>query len=592
MVCIQENSLVQYLDLVKPYVSDQLIDAAHWADIEAIAQWLPGPITNFFGFECRLGDPTPQADFLLSIGAKEAGQRILAGQSPRYPIDTALLKEPVWQQVQQFTQTWLDAASDLHPNVNNIWLEFDVDGSSAEPPIPSCFFGSHTILVNPDTAEHSAEHPHRWVPQTAIAQLQGKMMDTALEAQLLHCLDALPVGSHVFQVGLMLARQVNMVRICLRGITPKQVLTYLEALGWAGSLEALSPYLMKLSQLADRVDVDLDVSPQGIRPKLGFECYLQAQPKHNPAWGQFLDYLVTEGWCLPEKREALLTYPGFARERDNRDRWPSHLRKLSHFLGDHREGVFFRGLHHVKLVFHTDHMVEAKAYCWVSQQLMGKPASQPAVPTVIHQEFPDFLPPSVAQNLLEFAISQEAHFAPSEINQYSLPDGGNGLDRLSRHSLLFSSDIPEAIKQSLLQPFEAILPEVFKKLGMPPCPTAGLEVQLTAHNDGHYFRIHNDVIKSEQQTVNRLLTFVYYLHRQPCPFKGGHLYIYPTSEIKEVTMSHYQPVTPAHNRLVVFPSRYFHEVAPVNCPSAAFADSRFTLNGWVWQSLDSSKGGV
>ncbi|MDB9524586.1 hypothetical protein PN498_01180 [Oscillatoria sp. CS-180] len=381
MVCIQENSLVQYLDLVKPGVSEQLIDAAHWADIEAIAQWLPGPITNFFGFECRLGDPIPQADFLLSVGSEEVGQRILAGQSPRYPLDAALLREPVWQQVQQFTQTWLDAASDLYPNVNNLWLEFDVNGSSAEPPIPSCFFGSQTIFVSPDTVEHATEPPHHWVSRTAIAQLQGQPMDAALEAQLLHCLDALPVGSHVFQVGLMLARQVNMVRICLRNITPKQVLNYLARLDWQGDLETLLLYLIKLSQRVERVDVDLDVSPQGISPKLGLECYLQAQPQLNPAWSQLLDYLVTEGWCLPEKRVALLKYPGFARERDHRDRWPSYPRQLSQFLGDRREGVFFRGLHHIKLVFHTDRIVEAKAYCWVSQQLIGKPTGQLAVPT-------------------------------------------------------------------------------------------------------------------------------------------------------------------------------------------------------------------
>jgi Rps23 Pro-64 3,4-dihydroxylase Tpa1-like proline 4-hydroxylase len=592
MVYLQENSLTEYLALVKPHVPEPLIDADHWADIEAIARWIPSPITNFFGFECRLGDPTPQADFLLAIGAKEAGQRILAGQSPRYPLYTDLLKVPVWQQVQQFTTTWLDEGSDLHGNVNNLWLEFDVDenadGNAAEPPMPSCFFGTQTILVNPDADKPNAEPSHQWVTQTAIPQLQGYPLEADLQQRLLICLDALPIGAHVFQVGLMLARRVNLVRLCLRNITPAQVLSYLQTLNWPGSTEARSPHLLKLSDLADRVDVDLDVSPQGICPKLGFECYLQAQPKHNPAWGKFLDYLVAEGWCLPQKRDALLSYPGFVRERDNPDRWPPHLRKLAQFLGDGKEGVFFRGLHHIKLVFHTDHMVEAKAYCWVSQQLLGKPATQPAVPQVIHREFPNFLPESVAQELLDFTLAQQANFAPSEVNPYSTPDD-HRLNRLTRNSLLFAGDIPEAIKDQLLQPLKAILPEVFATLGLPPCEAAGFEVQLTAHNDGHYFRVHNDVIKAADQNVNRLLTFVYYLHRQPCPFKGGNLYIYPTTEVSEVSKCYPQFVTPTHNSLVLFPSHYFHEVAPVNCPSTAFVDSRFTLNGWVWQSLDVDK---
>ena len=583
MVCIQENSLIQYLDLIKPQVSEQLIDAAHWADIEAIAQWLPSPITNFFGFECRLGDPTPKADFLLSIGTDETGQRILAGQNPRYHLNAELLRAPVWQQVQQFTQTWLDEASDLHAHVNNIWLEFDVDGRSAEPPVPSCFLGTQTLLVNPDAEAPSLQHPHHWVPQTAIPQLQGLPMDAALERQLLRCLDTLPIGSHVFQVGLMLARKVNLVRICLRNITPSQVLTYLQQLEWPGSIDALSPELMTLSNLADRVDVDLDVSPQGIEPKLGFECYLQAQPKYNPAWATLLDYLVAESWCLPQKRDALLSYPGFVRERDHRDRWPPHLKKLSQFLGESKEGVFFRGLHHIKMVFHIDQMVEAKAYCWVSQQLMGKPSAPPAAPKVIHQTFDNFLPDSLAQDLLTFALAQKADFGPSAVNPYSTAND-HRLNRLTRNSLLFAGDIPGSIKDQLLQPLKNILPAVFEALDMPPCEAAGFEVQLTAHNDGHYFRVHNDIIKSENQQVNRLLTFVYYLHRQPCPFKGGNLYIYPTAELDEISKYYPQAVSPAHNRLVLFPSHYFHEVAPVSCPSNTFADSRFTLNGWVWQA--------
>ena len=123
---------------------------------------------------------------------------------------------------------------------------------------------------------------------------------------------------------------------------------------------------------------------------------------------------------------------------------------------------------------------------------------------------------------------------------------------------------------------------------MPTHNVSGLEVQLTAHNDGHYFRVHNDVIKSEAQKVNRLLTFVYYLHRQPSQFKGGNLLIYPTAEINDIKKGYPQQVSPTHNSLVIFPSHYLHEVTPVICSSTAFADSRFTFNGWVWQSLDTS----
>jgi Rps23 Pro-64 3,4-dihydroxylase Tpa1-like proline 4-hydroxylase len=48
-----------------------------------------------------------------------------------------------------------------------------------------------------------------------------------------------------------------------------------------------------------------------------------------------------------------------------------------------------------------------------------------------------------------------------------------------------------------------------------------------------------------------------------------------------VNADSYQAVEPRNNSIVFFLSRYLHEVLPVSCPSKAFADSRFTINGWV-----------
>lgn len=367
MVCMPANSLTEYLDLVQPFVSDQLIDAAHWAAIAAVAQWLPSPITNFFGFECRLGNPTPQADFLLSVGAGEPGQRILAAQSPRYPLPSELLERPVWQQVRTFTQAWLEERSPLHANVSNLWLEFDVDELAPAPPVPSCFFGSPTLrAATPETTERPD-----WVTQAAIAPLQGRGVDPALAAQVYRGLAALPPEAHVFQVGLMLPRQVNWVRLCLRHLSPPQLLSYLRQLDWPGDLAPLQAQLTPLAERTDRIDLDLDIGPSGLSPKLGLECYLRQQPSTEPRWPAFLDFLVAGGLCLPQKRDALLHYPGYVRETDHRQQWPPHLLRLMAYLGSRYEGVFFRGLHHIKLVYQPDQMTEAKAYCWVSQQILS-----------------------------------------------------------------------------------------------------------------------------------------------------------------------------------------------------------------------------
>jgi hypothetical protein len=374
MICTQEHSLTEYLTLVKPYVSSQLIDQESWSDIEAIANLLPSQITNFFGFECRLGTEAAKADFLLCISAAEVGQKILTSE---LALGDRLLKEPVWQQIRNFTNSWQNQTSPLYSNVNNIWLEFDVESHSDQTPIPSCFFGSQTIYAPSSTIPDA----HTWVTQNAIQLLRGHSLPPTVEKQLFRCLEALPTRVHIFQVGLMLARQSDMVRICLRGISPGQIIDYLTHIGWSGSTDGLKTLLQELSIYVERIDLDLDVGEAGVSAKIGLECYLTLQPKYEPRWISFLDYLVKVGLCLPQKREALLTYPGYVREKNHRHEWPSHLLKLSGFLGQNHENVFMRGLHHIKVVYQSEKAIEAKAYCWVTHSLLKKQTNQP-----LHQE--------------------------------------------------------------------------------------------------------------------------------------------------------------------------------------------------------------
>jgi Rps23 Pro-64 3,4-dihydroxylase Tpa1-like proline 4-hydroxylase len=59
------------------------------------------------------------------------------------------------------------------------------------------------------------------------------------------------------------------------------------------------------------------------------------------------------------------------------------------------------------------------------------------------------------------------------------------------------------------------------------------------------------------------------LHSEPRSFSGGELTIRSSG------------VQPQGDTLVLFPSCSVHEVLPVRVPSGAFADSRFTVTGWI-----------
>ena len=118
---------------------------------------------------------------------------------------------------------------------------------------------------------------------------------------------------------------------------------------------------------------------------------------------------------------------------------------------------------------------------------------------------------------------------------------------------------------------------ITRKLRRTAFRVSDLEAQITATNDGDFFGVHSD--NSEPPYEARELSFVYYFHREPKPFTGGELRLYRPAAPGDPT--HYETVVPEQNTIIVFPSSLLHEVLPVKCPSRVFADSRFTLNGWL-----------
>jgi SM-20-related protein len=175
--------------------------------------------------------------------------------------------------------------------------------------------------------------------------------------------------------------------------------------------------------------------------------------------------------------------------------------------------------------------------------------------------------------LINYSLEKQANFVDTAplTNTSSHPDH-------RKSSVLYQ--FPE-ISELFLQRLRKALPFVLSKLGMGLFPISRIEVQLTAHNNNNYFRLHND--NGTPETATRELTYSYYFYREPKPFSGGELLIYDT----KIANSSYdkgesfKTIEPRNNSIVFFPSQCYHEVLPVTCVSQAFADSRFTLNGWV-----------
>jgi Rps23 Pro-64 3,4-dihydroxylase Tpa1-like proline 4-hydroxylase len=244
-------------------------------------------------------------------------------------------------------------------------------------------------------------------------------------------------------------------------------------------------------------------------------------------------------------------------------------------IDEGRSALCFPGEHLVGLV------TEPPLY------LQQQQPQQPEIPAGIPAEIPapapvndelisryaqidNFLTPAEKNKLIKYVLAKESEFVPTSTS--------TNADDYRRSMVLHS--FPE-FSELMVNRIKAILPDVLGKLNLPSFPIGDIESQLTMHNHNNFYKLHND--SGSPDTATRFFTYVYYFNREPRAFSGGELQIYD-SKIENnfyVAAETFRTVEPRNNSIVFFLSRYMHEVLPVSCPSKAFADSRFTINGWV-----------
>jgi Rps23 Pro-64 3,4-dihydroxylase Tpa1-like proline 4-hydroxylase len=189
----------------------------------------------------------------------------------------------------------------------------------------------------------------------------------------------------------------------------------------------------------------------------------------------------------------------------------------------------------------------------------------------------EFLAPEELQELTRYALGQESTFHISEVISPGVE--GGVVDPEHRRSRVLM-DLGKH-GDLLVGRIQSALPRVLEKLGMKAFPVSRVETQITASNHGDFFRHHSD--NREEEIANRQLTFVYFFHREPKAFHGGELRLHDSHWENGVWTytGDYRAVVPEQNQIVFFRSELLHEITPVVCPSQAFADSRFTVNGWL-----------
>ena len=201
---------------------------------------------------------------------------------------------------------------------------------------------------------------------------------------------------------------------------------------------------------------------------------------------------------------------------------------------------------------------------------MDSPAATPRIirhPVAVLEQF---LPEPAWQSLLQRVLASEARFQPAATH-----------DRRADYRQSLVLDPPPALVQPVVERVRRVMPQILPALRVPPITVGTVEAQVTASVDGSFFGVHTDA--DYDKVPKRYLTYVYYFNRQPKGFSGGELRVYDDMlrNNKLARAETFSIVEPRHNRIVFFWARTMHEVVRVQVPSRAFADARFTVNGWI-----------
>jgi len=181
----------------------------------------------------------------------------------------------------------------------------------------------------------------------------------------------------------------------------------------------------------------------------------------------------------------------------------------------------------------------------------------------------DYLSKKDMAKLLKFVEAHAGEFRRSRVT--------SGVRKARRSLVLYDlGDFGEMFRERI----SSDLPAILEQLKIPAFPVSEIECQLTTHNNAHYFRRHRD---AGARNAARLVTYVYYFHKEPRRFEGGSLRFYRGRLENGVYICGEADIDlePTNNSMLFFPSACYHEVLPIKCSSGEFKDGRFTVNGWV-----------
>ena len=315
------------------FVPTSLLDTPGWERVAERVGELPAlPTMRNAGFEFRLSDPEPAADFIVAPGrAGELVAHYLRRGRQAAPRSPAASLGALLERMRR-------CDSDLRW-LRGVMLEYDVAGiSPGGRPEPGVFLGlrpgfrAGAALRGRPAAELLAE---------TLTSAVGWDPEPDESEALAGVVAQIPGTADAIQVGAMPGRTPRLLRITVAFARAEELPRFLEDIGWRGPLEKADLVRRRIGAAADCIfAASFGLGAHGVVPRLGLEVYLRKGAERLATWtdttaADWLPVLAraeADGWCIPDKVEGLRRVPG-----------------LHQIAGRNGTGLLYLGVNHLKV---------------------------------------------------------------------------------------------------------------------------------------------------------------------------------------------------------------------------------------------------
>jgi hypothetical protein len=280
----------------------------------------PSDITSFYGLELHLNNQIFEPDFLVCISKLNASRL-------KAVLATDSLQNSGIPGFKKFADRWSDNSDLLRFSINNIWLEFD----------------RKDILQGSRKANFFYGPSHGTCPVTSAQQvfevLNGRTFPSELITQFEKCKAALPANAWMAQVGMMLARNDESIRVFIYELKPAEIISYLEKLHYPFLSELFETLMDQLESVNGHFGLDIDIN-KTLGATIGIECYAGASEPN--AYKQILQLLFSNNYLTGKGGE-----------------W---LKQIMHSAENTSSNPIRNMFHHVKLVHKPGEDISSKLY--------------------------------------------------------------------------------------------------------------------------------------------------------------------------------------------------------------------------------------